>query len=175
MTTIFFFYGLSFIVMGVLIFTMPKRQDLLDLSDDLWLLGLFGISHGVNEWLDMLILIGKPFNAAALRSIGNILLPLSFLFLLGFAVAIILRVSPKSRWPKTVLVILAVAWIVPYAVARDSEIAGIAARYFIAFPAGILSCFGLFLVLEKHIAKNLPLTVKLSLVMTACGVAAYGI
>jgi len=53
----FFIYGLSFFVLGVIVYVYPKKNTDLKLADDLWLIALFGITHGVNEWVDMFILI----------------------------------------------------------------------------------------------------------------------
>ncbi len=89
--TIFFFYGLAFLVMGITIFLMPRKNDLLNLAGDLWLVGLFGILHGLNEWVDLFILRGSPFNIEMLTVFGALLLPLSFVPLLQFGVRTLFR------------------------------------------------------------------------------------
>ncbi len=79
MDYIFFCYGFSFILLAFVCHSLRKepRQRL----PWVWL-GLFGITHGVNEWLDMLALElgdGRVFAAARLG-----LMILSYVFLLEF-------------------------------------------------------------------------------------------
>ena len=53
MTTIFFFYGLSFFIMGLAILVYPKRHSMFALAPQLnWVAG-FGLVHGINEGLVM--------------------------------------------------------------------------------------------------------------------------
>ncbi len=77
---IFFFYGLGFMVLGTLCFVLDRRGQQ---GVYWWLLGLFGIVHGLNEWLDLLALVigdSLPF-----RWWRFILMTISFGFLLEFA------------------------------------------------------------------------------------------
>ncbi len=79
MDYIFFCYGFSFILLAFVCYALRKesRQRL----PWIWL-GLFGITHGVNEWLDMLALElgdGYIFSVARLG-----LMALSYIFLLEF-------------------------------------------------------------------------------------------
>ena len=77
---IFFFYGLSFILLLPLChFLNRKPERLLP-----WmLLGLFGLAHGLNEWLDLLAL--DILNGPVLGQAKIGLMILSFVLLLEFA------------------------------------------------------------------------------------------
>jgi PAS domain S-box-containing protein len=81
---VFFFYGLSFAAMGLLLFVQPKRATSFALTDSFCLLGWFGAIHGANEFLDMWSLI-RPVENAAFGYFKFSVLFISFLFLLEFA------------------------------------------------------------------------------------------
>jgi uncharacterized membrane protein len=89
MDYIFFFYGLAFVLLGVVclglahnaVATLPWR-----------LLGLFGLSHGLNEWFDLL-----AFNLGdsdTFRLVRLLVMALSFIFLLEFGRQGLRRFSP---------------------------------------------------------------------------------
>ncbi|MBF0515587.1 MAG: sensor histidine kinase [Nitrospirae bacterium] len=54
---IYFIYGLSFFIMGYSILTQCKPNSIYKIGSIIWMLGLFGVLHGINEWLDMWALI----------------------------------------------------------------------------------------------------------------------
>ncbi len=159
MQTIFFFYGLAFLVMGVVIFLMPKKNDLLGLSADLWLLGLFGILHGLNEWVDLFITRGSPFDVEALTVFGGLLLPLSFVLLVQFGVRVLFRETRSFRSLKHLWVIPLAGWAAACFLTPGFLISGIVARYFICFPGALLTATALFRALLKVEKKELPTTV----------------
>lgn len=81
MDYIYFFYGLSFIFLGVVCFLMKRQYK----TGPAWfLLGMFGVSHGLNEWVELIKLIfgdiGNWFTILRLT-----LLLTSFFFLFEFA------------------------------------------------------------------------------------------
>ncbi len=92
---IYFFYGLSFFLLGVICFSIGKAR----LHRIPWgLLGLFGITHGLNEWLEMLqVIFGK---IKPLTIVNLFVLTISFLFLLEFARVGLYRIKGKiiKRW-----------------------------------------------------------------------------
>ncbi|HNV87111.1 MAG TPA: cache domain-containing protein, partial [Candidatus Omnitrophota bacterium] len=168
---VYFFYGLAFWVMGVLIFLMPKGKDLLNLSRDLRLIGGFGLLHGINEWVDLLIFRGGPLDVETLKIAGALLLPISFSFLVAFGVRIFFRNSPylKYLWAFCLAV-----WASVYFYSSDFLISGIAARYFICIPGTFLTAAGLLLTLLKA-NKTLPRIVLWSVLSTAVIFSVYGI
>jgi len=76
---IFFFYGLGFLAMAQVCLGM-RRPD----NEPRWFwLGLFGVTHGLNEWLD---LVANSFGDSYLFAVArNTVLLVSFAFLLEFA------------------------------------------------------------------------------------------
>lgn len=93
---IFFIYGLSFILLSGICAIMYRRDDKTSLP---WhLLGLFGLSHGFNEWLDMLAL--SLGDSPLFTNIRIAIMALSFIFLLEFGRRGYCLFSNKylSRW-----------------------------------------------------------------------------
>ncbi|NGZ06311.1 MAG: response regulator [Magnetococcales bacterium] len=82
MDYIFFVYGLSFLILGVVCLSMPK-DDQTDLN---WrLLGGFGLTHGMTEWLELgEMVFGDTPEFHATRFFVH---AVSFLFLMEFTVA----------------------------------------------------------------------------------------
>jgi len=104
MDYIFFFYGLAFIVLAVVSFILAKEPN--QRLPWIWL-ALFGLSHGLGKWLEMVALIRN----------GNVwftgfcwaFLAASFLFLVEFARLGLIRQRGKGpgRWLLGVLALTA--------------------------------------------------------------------
>ena len=47
--------------MGFGILYYPKKDNLFRLASKIHLIGWFGVLHGINEWLDLMVLISAPF------------------------------------------------------------------------------------------------------------------
>ncbi|HPS37509.1 MAG TPA: PAS domain S-box protein [Candidatus Omnitrophota bacterium] len=172
MQTIFFFYGLAFLIMGVTIFAMPKKNDLLNLSGDLWLVGLFALLHGLNEWVDLLILRSQPFPVMPLKILGALLLPASFVFLVLFGGRVLF---PNSKFLKHIWVFGILGWIAALFLTRDFLISGIVARYFLCVPGTWMTALALLLVLFRSNQKMLPPAVLFGTWITAGAFFIYGI
>jgi hypothetical protein len=95
MDYIYFFTGLSFILLVPLCHFLNRRPQ--RLLPWVWL-GLFGATHGVSEWLDLLALDlgGGP----VLNAVRIILMTVSFIFLVEFGRAGMLALRRRSpgRW-----------------------------------------------------------------------------
>ncbi|MDP1808436.1 MAG: hypothetical protein Q8L35_02745, partial [Actinomycetota bacterium] len=86
---IFFFYGLAFISLGIVIITQVRasKGSKLRLINVISLLAFFGIAHGFNEFIDMFKIIwGK---GTILDIVGPVVLILSFIFLFWFGFRLI--------------------------------------------------------------------------------------
>jgi signal transduction histidine kinase len=175
MQTIFFFYGLAFLVMGIVILVMPKKRDLLGLSEDLWLVGLFGLLHGANEWVDLFILRGSPFNVPALTVLGALLLPISFVPLLQFGVRTLFRGTRSFRVLKYLWMIALMGWAAACFLTQSFLIPGIVARYFICIPGTLLTAAGLLRALGKANAEDLPRSVSAAAIGGAIFFILYGV
>lgn len=82
---IFIFYGLSFLLLGMVVGILPSNDRVIPYSSKLWLLSLFGVVHGFQELIDGEIIHNASDTLVAASSISG---ASSFLFLLGFGRAI---------------------------------------------------------------------------------------
>jgi hypothetical protein len=53
-----------FFSLGLVIIINPKKDRVFKLYKYIWLIAIFGILHGINEWLDMFIDLNEPFFAS---------------------------------------------------------------------------------------------------------------
>ena len=184
---IYFVYGLSFFVMGLVVALQSRQSSRLELARSLnWLAG-FGILHGLNEWGDLFIPIQATYLSTPLVNllfvIQLILLALSFTFLFSFGVSL-LKLSGKLRWlsaaPTTLFIIwVFVTFFVLTTVYQDQRIwhhtSNALARFFIAFPGGLLAAYSL----REHAQQRiLPLGVRSiynALRVTGISLGAYAI
>lgn len=155
---ILFVYGQVFFVMGLAIALQSRRYSRLDLARCLQWLAAFGIVHGVHEWGDLFI----PLQATYLDQSLILALTLVHLATLGVSFALLFefgmrllrsllpgRIGPMLRWlPLLVLIawsVISVFTVLP--LVRDfgewQRITNALARYFIGFPAALMSAYGL--------------------------------
>lgn len=155
MIYIYFFYGLAFFSMGLAILLEGDRAADTRLRQALRPLAVFGLIHGVHEWLEMFLnlrllpgLTEFPLFWEAAR-LG--VLTFSFLSLTMFGVALL---APDDRWRRlSLLVPLVQASLWGFGVfimlgtpglgVRIWVTADVWARYVIALPAACLASAGL--------------------------------
>ncbi|MBU3931382.1 MAG: hypothetical protein KKF01_02900, partial [Proteobacteria bacterium] len=151
MDYIFFCYGLAFIILAGVCVSLRKAER----EKFPWHhLGLFGLTHGINEWLD---LIALSFGDSGLfQSIRVLVMTLSFIFLMEFGRAGYARLSGAvpGRWIIVVPLALAASG---YWLAGWNGLA-VASRYFFGFFGGLLGAAALLrYVRTKKIEINSPL------------------
>ncbi|MBI5555974.1 MAG: GAF domain-containing protein [Elusimicrobia bacterium] len=175
MILIYFVYGLAFFVLGVAILIYPKKGSAFKLAKNLWLIGAFGIIHGINEWLEMFLLIPGFEDFLLLKIMGSFILPLSFTFLIQFGVKIIAESKKRFSWIKSLTVLLPLAWALIFGLSKEPLLYGnIWARYLLAFPGTILTAYALMLQLENF--NDRPwLSSKRSLIFTVLSFTIYGV
>jgi len=175
MTFVFFIYGLAFFILGLAIFIYPKKGSAFKLAKDLWLVGAFGILHGINEWIDMFMLIQKPQELLVLKIIRAFIMPLSFVFLIQFGTKIIAETRKGFGWFKSLTFILPVAWVCIFALTRERFLYGdIWGRYLLGFPGAMLTAYVLILGLSDFKDVQL-LSVRRNLKIGASFFAFYAI
>ncbi|MBI4785821.1 MAG: GAF domain-containing sensor histidine kinase [Chloroflexi bacterium] len=120
---IYFLYGLAHFVTGFAVALESGRASQLRLSRALPFLAAFGITHAINEWIEMLSMISAEIPTVAREPMWAEILKtgwmaLSFFFLFEFGVRLLMQLLPKSlRWLRwlpltSVLVfLLGVLWI----------------------------------------------------------------
>ncbi|MFA5164898.1 MAG: ATP-binding protein [Candidatus Omnitrophota bacterium] len=175
MLTIFFVYGLAFIILGIVVFTAREKTGFLDISREVWLIGLFGLVHGINEWVDMLILIGRPFDTRMLVVIGSILLPVSFLCLVFFGCRVIARTIPRLKFLYALPYLIVIAWIPLYLAVKDLTVITVITRYFIGIPGTVLTAAAIYLKASKKGVPELPRVIRISALGASASFLMYGL
>ncbi len=172
---VYFIYGLSFFALGLGIALYPKRGSSYPLARDIWLIAAFGVLHGINEWIDMALIILDPVEAPVLRVLSVSCLPVSFLFLIQFGVRNL--GAPGSRTVRlgSLYAILLVVW---GGLATSGEPhfrhADIWARYLLGTTGTLLTAWALFRQSRTGIGADHP-TVGMHLKIAAGAFALYGL
>ncbi|MEN8240626.1 MAG: sensor histidine kinase [Chloroflexota bacterium] len=151
---IYFVYGLGFFSLGLALFLEANRYTALGESQNLRYLALFGITHGVHEWLDMLMILASFFSIGLHQSflwIRIVLLASSFFFLIVFGSRVLITNQRKFNFrvysPIGLVILYLIAILVTEA-ATPQQIAGdwfrltdFLARYILAVPGALLAAF----------------------------------
>ena len=157
MLFVWFIYGLAFFVLGLVILVYPKKPSVFKLANDIWLIAGFGLLHGINEWLDMFIAIGKPFPPDILKIIRLVTLVGSFLFLLRFGTKVISEKTKKYRFIQVLPIVFLVVWSIIIVTSKSRLLMGdIFARYLLCVPGTFLTALGLFLQIPQFKQTKLP-------------------
>jgi len=160
MILVFFIYGLSFFLLGTVVLIQARRDSGFWVERHLWLLAGFGLLHGLNEWLDMFLLLGSAqWGEGGIKAIevfrffvGQV----SYVFLLQFGVALVLHGRNRCRWcPRATLAVCTV-FILGFAIRgwlchfnkQWFLTSDITMRYLVAFPGAALTGAGFFM--ERH-------------------------
>jgi signal transduction histidine kinase len=149
---IYFFYGLAFFSMGLLVAMEGGRSTDARLRMALRPLAGFGIMHAAHEWLEMFRVMGhvEGVFAAIYPAVALSLLAFSFVTLAAFGAYLVL--GSESTWRVSLIIPLALEAIWVYGLLRYRStyplqdiyaIADVWTRYSIAIPAGLLAAAGL--------------------------------
>ena len=149
---IYFFYGLAFFSMGLLVAMEGGRSTDARLRMALRPLAGFGLVHAAHEWLSMFVAMGHiDQSLLTLISFFSLtLLAFSFLSLAAFGAYLVL--GSESTWRVSLIIPLALEAIWVYGLLSFKgqylqndlpAIADVWTRYSIAIPAGLLAAAGL--------------------------------
>lgn len=150
---IFFFYGLAFFNMGLVIVMEVGRCSDARLRHALWYLAAFGLLHGAHEWYEMfqaMSVFCYP-GVLAWESLRMLLLVFSFLSLATFGSMLLAPTADHRRLALLIPLTLAGVWSFGLLALRSRYPAGMAfwdvidvwSRYVLAIPGALLACFGL--------------------------------
>ncbi len=152
---IFFFYGLAFFSMGLVIAVEYGRAGDLRLRHALRPLAVFGLIHGGHEWLEMFMLLeflpGQQSAAVLWSALRIGLLAFSFLSLAAFGSSLLAADERLRRMSLTVPLVMAAIWGFGLLVMGDRFPSGepliavmdVWTRYVLAVPGSILATAGL--------------------------------
>lgn len=189
MVFVFFVYGLSFFILGLSILIYPKKDSMFKLARHLNLVAGFGLVHGMNEWLDMFLEIGKSDPAFfgtpesiylltssqwvfLIKTMRMVALPVSFLFLVMFGSRVVCEMKKKCFLLKALPVILAGLWLLIFVASEDHfRMGDICARYLLCIPGAILTAWGLLMYLPQLEKAQLPVVIRH---LKLAGIAFFG-
>ena len=170
---IFLVYGLAFIVMAIAILIQPRRESQFKLSKIIWILAAFGLSHGLNEWLDMLNII-KGYHTLLWHISEGALLAVSYIFFFEFGRRLISLSSRKLTFPNYYVFIYYLLVLLASLIFSSQE-PNILPRYFLGLPAGIISGVGFILYYFNNRIILRPLAVWKYFMIAAFSITVYGI
>ncbi|MFA6004206.1 MAG: PAS domain S-box protein [Elusimicrobiota bacterium] len=184
MDIIYFFYGLSFLVMGVVIFAQPRKGSGFELALGLKLLAWFGIIHGAYELFEMWSII-KGFQILIFRAGKSLCLAVSFAFLLEAGRKLAKLAYPGGpggpgrflAWPaRRLFAVLAGMILIPSFWAADFwGAADSLSRYLICLPGAWLAGLGIlgYYRIKQRVLS--PLRVRRFFLIAGLGFICYGI
>lgn len=174
-------YGLSFYTMGMAIALQYRSYSSFRLAYSLSLLAAFALLHGLSEWGSVFIPVKVPnfgdLPLWKLIAIQRMLQSVSYFFLFCFGAKLISDTRYKSQnlfWWLTIPTAAFLVWLVQFS--RFIPMVGSTgliqwllhsecwSRYLLAFPAGVLTAYGLALQIteagnlnDKSVLRNLSL------------------
>lgn len=167
---IYFVYGLAHFVMGLAVALETGRTSQLQLSRALPLLAVFGITHGINEWAEMFMLIAAqtspggivPWWAPMFRLAWK---ALSFFFLFGFGAQLLQQLVPEQkRWLRVLPALAILIYLggvfamflraLPQTPPRD--VVSLWSNYALGIPAALITIGALLAQRRAFLRENLP-------------------
>jgi signal transduction histidine kinase len=146
MILVWFVYGLAFFVLGLVILVYPKKGSRFDLARHTWMVGVFGILHGLNEWLDMFIRLGDPLPPDLLAQVRMWVLPASFFWLVQFGATTLSRNAKGRHFLRIIPMLLALGWLAIVLVGglfSQPLMANTWSRYLLGMPGAFLTAWAL--------------------------------
>ena len=163
---IFFFYGLAFILLASVCVSLTREPG--RLLPWKWL-GLFGLTHGVNEWLDMLAV--NLGSSTAFTAARWAMMAISFLFLVEFGRAGLknLGVRVPGRW-----VLLPLAILAGLGALAGQPGLNAATRYALGLIGGLASAYALLRAARTEAVRERDFS-RRSLRIAALAMALYAL
>lgn len=151
---IFFFYGLAFFSMGLGVTLEIGHGSDVRLRKALRPLAVFGLVHGIHEWLEMFDILGLLHGEAGGHRVWEALrlalLVWSFLSLATFGAYLLARDEHRRRLSLLLPLALAALWGFGLFIMRSQyppslmfDVADVWSRYTLAIPAALVACLGL--------------------------------
>lgn len=150
---IFFFYGLAFFSMGLLVVLEGGRASDPGLRKALRPLAAFGLLHAVHEWMEMYEIIAVSFSAElpeCLPAVRLTILSFSFISLAAFGSFLIARSETSQKYILIIPILMEAVWVFgllnlggTYTGRELWATADNWTRYSLAIPASLLASAGL--------------------------------
>lgn len=169
---LYFFYGLAFLFLGLSILSKDIKSSDLKLAGSLWLLAGFGFTHGTHEWIELYVLLQKPYISVNeilwLKILTVSIVVLSFLFLLQFGISLIRSIDKKRmKWVRgipAILFLFLIVYLWNYGFSMDIHFfqkADILSRNTFGLAGGLLTAYGLMAYSREIKSFNLSVSRKI--------------
>ena len=170
MEVVFFIYGLAFFILGFAVLLYPKKGSSFALAKSIKLIAGFGILHGINEWLDMFLLINEhvatSIDPLALEIIRMATLPISFAYLVHFGVRILKLKTSKPHTYRYYTLGLTILWMIVFLCGeRNFLMWDVWSRYILCIPGSFLTGLALLLYVpqvEQAKVRNITFHLKMA-------------
>jgi signal transduction histidine kinase len=174
---IYLIYGLAFFTMGLALMLEAGRSPLLVERRTLWLLALFGLLHGIHEWIEIILSLvgwlGTPF-PPLFEWLRVVWLAVSFVPLLLFGM--LQQRSKPAFYIGCGLLLIYPIMVLVYLQLNISDTVlwlDVLSRYHIAAPAGILAGYA-FWARSRQVAHEQRFKLASHLRWAAGGLVVYG-
>ncbi len=192
MVVVYFFYGLAFFCMGLVVWVESRRASAFRLARALVFLAAFGITHGLHEWFEMFQRLGAA-GAADIPAwllmdelrIGHLVI--SFVLLVMFGTRLIFATREDQRnerlFAYAAAGALVLVWLVSvlvtrwlYQPGRDDFLTAVdvLSRYILGVPGAVLAAWAIVLEQRTFRAHDLPDTGR-DLLRAALALLLYGL
>lgn len=165
MEIVFFVYGLAFFLPGFAILYYPKKGSEFRLAKKINYVAWFGVIHGINEWLDLFILIRVLNVTPVLQYIRMVTLPLSFMFLVYFGVEVIFAEKKNYRMCRILSPAVLAIWAVIFLLGEHNMLMwDITSRYLLCSVGAFMTGLALVrYVPDVETTRNFKLAINLKL------------
>src|SRR3990172_8322947 len=150
---IYFVYGLAFFVLGLVMALQARTPARLHPLNYIWLLSVFGLLHGLSEWIALATILGM-LDPVPVANLDLGLKALSFAFLLQFGAELLRVWRPGLNWLRALGPAIFLAWLLfilaaplggPVGSPAWLDLFDVTARYAIPFTGAALPCYALLL------------------------------
>lgn len=176
---VYLIYGLAFIILGVIIFLQLRVTEKSEfrMLRILWLIAVFGFTHGIHEFIDLLILFrGEDYYLMIIKTLF-LLTSFTFLFLFGYNLINISIRKQIRPWFIAIFLILSF-FLITYpgdkGIITHNRLE-IYARYILGFTGAILSSFGFYKYYQSEIDKFEGIKIKNYFIYASIFFLSYGI
>jgi signal transduction histidine kinase len=158
---VYFFYGLAFFAMGLVVILESARASEFRFARALPSLAAFGILHAINEWFEMFQIFAAHESGYVVgtgeETVRVAFLVGSFLALLAFGIRLLPDAEHRpaaSTWRLAVIAVLylasllAIRWLWRPEPAEWLAAADVLSRYSLGIPGSLLACWAL--LRERH-------------------------
>lgn len=184
---VYFFYGLSFFVLGVVLALASRSDSELPIVRSLGPLALFGILHGIHEWVEMFqwlahIRTGRvPGTLEEALRVALLVLSFAMLLVFGARMQSTETTAPQRSWRFVWFLLLlglgvwglCLLWLRPSPM-DAIYLADVLSRYLFAIPGALLGARGLMAQQHSFREQNLR-TFGRDLVSAATALILYGV